>query len=189
MQCCVRSSKFSVSILPIKHFHILTLQARWHATSCSSSRPFIANATAMQPNFIAPSCSSRSIVCPQTHEPDTDSAALLPLLLPLPLLPLLPFCCYCSAAAACGFSSADFLGACPSLNCHCADTSFTTHATHVFSSPLPLLSFVASFGVSIHLHDFPDSSYQHFNLMPCFPLRQVVCQILFAWNSSHFYSS
>ena len=28
-----------------------------------------------------------------------------------------------------------------------------------------------------------------FNLMPCLPFRQTVCQVLFAWDSPHFYSS
>ena len=97
--------------------------------------------------------------------------------------------CYCSVTAVCRFSSADFLGAPPLLNCYCADTSVTMHATNDLSSSLPLLSFVTSFAVSTHLHDSSDSSYQRFNLMPCFPLRQVVCLILFARDSSHFYSS
>ena len=85
--------------------------------------------------------------------------------------------------------SAVFLGALPSLNCHCADASFTMYAIQDISSSLPLLSFVTPFLVSTHLHDSSDSSYHHFNLMPCFLLRQVVCQILFASNSSHFYCS
>ena len=100
-----------------------------------------------------------------------------------------PLRCCCSVTAVCRFSSAVFLGAPPLLNCYCADTSVTMHATNDLSSSLPLLSFVTSFAVSTHLHDSSDSSYQRFNLMPCFPLRQVVCQILFARDSSHFYSS
>ena len=111
-------------------------------------------------------------------EPDPDFAALLPLLLPL------LFCNCCLL-----IPSAVFLGAPPSLNCHCADASFTIYATKDVSSSLPLLSFVTPFAVSTHLHDFSDSSYQHFNLIPCLSLRQVFCQILFAWDSPHFYSS
>ena len=71
--------------------------------------------------------------------------------------------------------SADFLCCLPpcttlSLNCHCADASFTMYATLDASSSLPLLSFVAPFVVSTHLHDSSESSNQRFNLMPRLPL-------------------
>ena len=89
-----------------------------------------------------------------------------PLLLPPPLLLPLRFCCCYSVTAVCRFSSAVFLGAPPLLNCYCADTPITMHATNDLSSSLPLLSFVTSFAVSTHLHDSSDSSYQLFNLMP-----------------------
>ena len=112
-----------------------------------------------------------------------------PLLLPLPPLLPLPHCCYCSVTTVCRFFSAVFLGAPPLLIRYCADTSVTMHATNDLLSFLSLLSFVTSFAVSPHLDDSSDSSYQRFNLMPCFPFRQVVCQILFAQDSSYFYSS
>ena len=144
--------------------------------SCQPSAP----KSGWKPNQWQPIRSDGSEIAPRLTSP---------LLLPLPPLLPLPHCCYCSVTAVCRFSSAVFLGAPPLLNCYCADTSVTMHATNDLSSSLPLLSFVTSFAVSTHLHDSSDSSYQRFNLMPCFPLRQVVCQIMFARDSSHFYSS
>ena len=144
--------------------------------SCQPSAP----KSGWKPNQWQPIRSDGSEIAPRLTSP---------LLLPLPPLLPLPHCCYCSVTAVCRFSSAVFLGAPPLLNCYCADTSVTMHATNDLSSSLPLISFVTSFAVSTHLHDSSDSSYQRFNLMPCFLLRQVVCQILFARDSSHFYSS
>ena len=115
--------KFTVSILPIKHSHILTHPARWHATSCSSSRPFISSAHATEYH-------RGQLQFPVNRLPANSGTRYRLCLLLSP--------------------SADFLGACPSLNCHCANTSFTTHATHGYSSPLPLLSFVRCFFRCLH---------------------------------------
>ena len=126
------------------------LPARWHATSCSSGHLVIASASAISP---------RSVVCQQSsltrsrprHAASAPSvpaaataaaaaAALLLLLCNGCLLIL--FCCLPRCT--------------PSLNCYCADTSITMHATNDLSSSLPLLSFVTSFAVSTHLHDSSD---------------------------------
>ena len=126
------------------------------------------SASSIPSNVAARRCSPRSVVCQQSsrtrsrprHAASAPAAAT-------------------SAAVAfvllllCNFNllipSAAFLGAPPSLNCYCADTPITVHAADGFSSSLPLLSFVTFFAVSTQLHDSSDSSYKHFNLMPCLP--------------------
>ena len=146
------------------------------------------SASALPSNVAARRCSPRSVVCQQSprtrsrsrHAASAPAAATAATVASVLLLLL----CNCNL-----LTSSVFLGAPPSLNCYCADTSIMVHATDGFSSSLPLHSFVTLFVFSTHLHDSSDSSYQRFNLIPCLSLRQVVCQILFAWVSSHFYSS
>ena len=144
-------------------FKCFSASAPWQLWNCpsfdisvpkasrSSGHPFIASAPAVK--------SSAS----KAHQPASDLTTLLPLLLPLPPLLSLPFCCNCSEAATCWFSSADILGAPPSLNCYCADTSITMHATDDLSSslphplPSPLIFMIppTRINVSIWNHAFP----------------------------------
>ena len=65
------------------------------------------------------------------------------------------------------------------LSHHCTDASFTMYATLDAASSLPLLSFVAPFVVSTHLHDSSDSSNQRFNLMPRLSLSSDGLQTTF----------
>ena len=155
------------------------------ANSLLNSAPI----SSIPPNVAARRCSPRSVVCQRNsrtrswprHAASAPAAATAAAVAAVLLLLL----CICNLLV----SSAVFLGAPLSLNCYCADTSITVHATDGFSTSVPLLSFVTFFAVSTHLHDSSDSSYQRLNLTPCHSLRQVVCQILFAWDSPHFYSS
>ena len=107
------------------------------------------------PNAVAPGCGPRSIVCQQSRSRSRSRhaasapAAAAAAAVAATLLLLLCNCCLL-------IPSAVFLGAPSSLNCHCADTSFTMHTTQDFSSSLPLRSFVTPFVISTHLHDSSD---------------------------------
>ena len=161
--------KISASVLPTKRSQIMVVtkptatNTRRRASLCPVP-PGLEFSPELSASFIPSDvavrrCGPRSVVCQESsrtrsrprHDAATAAAATAALLLLLCNGCLLIPC-------------AVFLGALPSLNCYCADTYIAMHATNDLSFSLPLLSFVTSF--TTHLHDYSDTSYQLFNLMP-----------------------
>ena len=144
--------KIPTSVLPTKRSQIL-VKAKPMATN-TQRRAWLCpippgrgfspelSASSIPSNVVARRCSPQSVVCQQSsrtrtrprHAASAPAAATAATVAPVLLLLL----CNCNLL----LPSAVFLGALPSLNCYCVDTSLKVHATDGFVSSMQLLSFV-----------------------------------------------
>ena len=120
------------------------------------------SASAIPSNVVARRCSPRSFVCQQSSRTRSRPRHAA------------------SAPAAATAATAATVACVLLLLCNCC---LLIPCAVFLGAPL-----IASFGISVHLHNSSDSSYQRFQ-SDAMPSRQMIGQILFAWDSPHFYSS